>query len=147
MKRRILATLSVFSLVLTMMFSVVAASKPANASRWGGDDMDDWPLTITCDPDFPIFGPNVRETSEEVINGLQYDKGNRTISFSVKNYSPKIVKIVKKKKKGPFPTFWVKGLKKGYAHIKVSIKIKYAQDGKKRYTWDIKKYPVGHNDD
>ena len=147
MKRRVLATAMVFSLVLTMMFSVVAASRPAKASRWGGDDMDDWPLTITCDPDFPLFGPNPGETCEELISGLQYDKGNRTVSFSVKNYSKKIVKIKKIKKSGPFPKFWVKGLKKGYAHIKVTIKIKYAQAGKKTYTWDIKKYPVGHNDD
>ena len=148
MKRKVLSTLTVFSLVITMMFSVIAACKPAKASRWGGDEMDDWPLTITCDPDFPIIGPDQPgDTREESIGGLQYEKGNRTVAFSVKNYSPDIVKIVKKKKKGPFPTFWVKGLKKGYAHIKVTIKIKYAQAGKTKYSWNIKKYPVGHNED
>ncbi|MBR6228778.1 MAG: hypothetical protein IKQ97_03495 [Eubacterium sp.] len=149
MKKRLMTTAVVFSLVFTMMLSVVSVSKPAKASknRWGGDEMDDWPLTITCDPDFPIIGPEVGESREEQISGLQYDKGNRTLAFSVKNYSPDVVEIYKKKKNGPFPGFWVKGLKKGYAHIKVSIKIKYAQNGKKKYTWDIKKYPVGHNDD
>ena len=49
------------------------------------------------DPDFPIFGPEVGEEHEEVIQGLQYEKGNRMTSFKIKNYSPKIVKISKKK--------------------------------------------------
>ena len=148
MKKRVLATMMVFSLMITMILSVAVSEKGAAAkkNRWGGDEMDDWPLSITCSPDFPIIGPNVGEVREESVGQLQYDKGNRTVSFSVKNYSPKIVKIVKKKKGGPFPTFWVKGLKKGKAHIKVSIKVKYAQNGKKKYVWNIKKYPVGYND-
>ncbi len=84
MKRKILSTLTVFSLVITMMFSVIAACKPAKASRWGGDEMDDWPLTITCDPDFPIFGPDQPgDTREEMVSGLQYEKGNRTVALSL----------------------------------------------------------------
>ena len=110
--------------------------------------MDDWPISISCDPSFPIFGPEVDETRSEVIQGLQYEKGNRMTSFKVKNYSPKIVKIGKIKKNTKYGgDFDVTGLKKGYAHIKVIVTLKYAQDGKKKYVWNIKKYPVGHNDD
>ena len=148
MKKRLLATVMVFSLIFTMALAVAATNKPAQASRWGGDDMDDWPLQISCDPDFPIIGPEVGEDREESIMGLQYDKGNRMTSFKVKNYSPKIVKISKIKKNTEYGgNFYAKGLKKGYAHIKVIIKLKYAQDGKKKYVWNIKKYPVGHNED
>jgi hypothetical protein len=42
--------------------------------------------------------------------------------------------------------FSVKGLKKGKAHIKVTVKLKKAQYGKKKYVWNIKKYRVGYND-
>ena len=154
MKRKLLATAMMFALMLSLVYPIAnsdsqatAASKVPASNRWGGDDMDDWPLSITCDPEFPIIGPNVGETREEQVGSLQYDKGNRMLSLSVKNYSPDVVEIVKVKKKGPFPNFYVKGLKRGYAHIKVTAKIKYAQAGKKKYTWDIKKYPVGHNDD
>ncbi len=68
--------------------------------------------------------------------------------MKIKNYSKDIVKIGKKKINTEYgANFKVKGLKKGYAHIKVIVKIKYAQDRKTTYVWDIKKYPVGHNDD
>ena len=142
MKKRILATMMVFSLALTMMFAVADTNKPAKASA-----DDDWPLSISCSPDFPIIGPNVGETREEQISNLMYEKGKRVVSLTVKNYSPKIVKITKIKKKGAFPYFKVKGLKKGYAHLKVKVKLNRKQAGKKTYTWNIKKYPVGHNDD
>ncbi len=141
MKKRVLATLTVFSLVLTMMLSVVAASKPAQANAEDG-----WPLSITCDPGFPIIGPNVGETREENVGSLM--DGNKVVKISVKNYSPKIVKIKKKKRYDKYGAYFeVKGLKKGYAHIKVTAKLKKAQYGKKKYVWNIKKYPVGHNDD
>ena len=143
MKKRMVAIVMMFSLVLSMMISVTATNTESLA-----DAMDDWPLQISCDPDWPIIGPEVGETREESIQGLQSDKGNRMTSFKVKNYSPDIVKITKIKKNTEYGgNFFVKGLKKGYAHIKVIVKLKKAQDGKKNYVWNIKKYPVGHNDD
>ncbi|MCR4604485.1 MAG: hypothetical protein K5639_00615 [Eubacterium sp.] len=141
MKKRVLATMMVFSLLITTMISVTTSNRDALANAEDG-----WPLSITCDPGFPIIGPNVGETRKEEIGSLQYDKGIRVKSLSVKNYSPKIVKIVKKKKSGAFPYFKVKGLKKGKAHIKVTVKLNKAQYGKKKYVWNIKKYPVGYND-
>ena len=148
MRKRLKATAIIISVIFAMMFSVLATSKVAMAKDWCGDAMDDWPLQISCDPDYPIIGPEVDETREESISGLQYEKGNRIKSLKVKNYSKKIVKITKIKKNTLWGgNFYVKGLKKGYAHIKVIVKLKYAQDGKKKFVWNIKKYPVGHNDD
>ena len=155
MKRKLFATLMVFTLMLSMVYPIAQSGTPATAavrfhiaSRWGGDEMDDWPLSISCDPDYPIIGPEVGETREESITALQYEKGNRVKSMKIKNYSKDIVKIGKKKINTEYGAYFkVKGLKKGYAHIKVIVKIKYAQDGKTTYVWDIKKYPVGHNDD
>ena len=145
MKKRVIATAMMFSLVLTMVFSFAVSVMTAEAkSPWGGDDMDDWPLAISCDPEWPLFGPEVGETREEVVSGLQ--KGNKITSYTIKNYSPKIVKIVKKKKTSSGLSFKIKGKKKGYAHIKVVVKLKIAQNEKKKYVWNIKKYPVGHND-
>lgn len=128
----------VFSMVLTTVASVIVSDKKSAA-----DAMSDWPLTISADPDYPLIGPNVGEKTEIVIDGLK--KGNKITSFKVKNYSSKIVKITKKKKTSSGASIWVKGLKKGKAHIKVTVKLKRAQDGKKTYVWNIKKYPVGYN--
>ena len=139
MKKRVLATMMVLSLMITTIASVIASDKKSAA-----DAMSDWPLAISADPDYPLFGPNVGDKTEIVISGLK--KGNKITSFTVKNYSPKIVKIYKKKKTSSGASFWVKGLKKGKAHIKVTVKIKRAQEGKKKYVWNIKKYPVGYND-
>ena len=148
MKKKLVAMVMMLSLFLSLIIPIAAPCKEALASRWGGDDMDDWPISISCDPDFPIFGPEVGEEHEEVIQGLQYEKGNRMTSFKIKNYSPKIVKISKKKMNTEYGgNFTVTGLKKGYAHIKVTVKLKYAQNEKKTYVWNIKKYPVGHNED
>lgn len=147
MKKRILATAMLFSLVLAMMVTVVISEKKVSADQWWehSDEMDDWPISITCDPDFPLFGPNVGEIKEEYIQGLQ--EGNKIVSFSVKNYSKKTVKIVKKKKNTKYGAYFkVKGLKKGKAHIKVTVKLKYAQNGTKKFVWDIKDYPVGYNE-
>ena len=140
MKRRVLATFTVFSLVLTTMFSAIATDKSAKANAEDG-----WPPSISCSPDFPIFGPNVGETKEEGVTSIM--KGNKVVSISVKNYSPKIVKIKKKKRFDKYGAYFsVKGLKKGKAHIKVTVKLKKAQYGKKKYVWNIKKYRVGYND-
>ncbi|MEE3468530.1 MAG: hypothetical protein VZQ83_08825 [Eubacterium sp.] len=43
-------------------------------NRWGGDDMDDWPITVTADRG---VGPEVGQSYDEYIFGLQYEKGNR----------------------------------------------------------------------
>ena len=140
MKRRVLSTFTVLSLVLTMMFSVIATVKSAKANAEDG-----WPLSISCNPDFPIIGPNVGETREENVGSIM--DGNKIISLSVKNYSPDIVKIKKKKRYDEYGAyFYVKRLKKGKAHIKVTVKLKKAQYGKKKYVWNIKKYRVGYND-
>ena len=140
MRKRVLATMLVFSMVLTIVASVIVPDKKSAA-----DAMSDWPLAISADPNdpYPPIGPNVGEKTEIVISGLK--KGNKITSFKVKNYSPKIVKIAKKKKTSSGASIWVKGLKKGEAHIKVTVKLKRAQDGKKTYVWNIKKYPVGYN--
>lgn len=139
MKKKLVAMVMMLSLVLSMMYSVIASNTDAIA------EVDDWPLQISCDPEWPLFGPEVREKREESISGLC--EGNKVTSIKVKNYSPKIVKISKVKKNSAGGSFWVKGLKKGYAHIKVTVKLKKKQDGKKKYVWNIPKYPVGHNDD
>lgn len=119
--------------------------EPKVAAGNKSDAESDWPLTISCDPGYPLFGPEVGEIREEVVSGLR--EGNSITSFTVKNYSPKIVKIVSKKKNTSYGAmFKVKGLKKGKAHIKVTVKLKKAQDGKKKYVWNIKKYPVGYNE-
>ena len=150
MKKKLIAMFMMFSLVLSMMFSVAATNQTSLAkNHWGCSDTEDYPLQLSCDPSWPIIGPEVGETREESISGLRGgSEGNRIISIKVKNYSPKIVKIKKVKKNKEYGAqIWIKGLKKGYAHIKVTVKLKYAQSGKKKYVWNIKKYPVGHNDD
>ncbi len=147
MKKKFMVTAMLFSLLIaTIVIFVISEEKVwANGSWENGDEMDDWPISLSCDPEWPLFGPEVGEIKEEVIQGLQ--EGNKIVSFSVKNYSKKVVKIVKKKKNTKYGAYFkVKGLKKGKAHLKVTVKLKYAQDGKKKYVWDIKDYPVGYND-
>ena len=149
MKKKLLSMVMVLSLVLTTMLSVAATNQTSLAkNHWGCSDTEDYPISISCDPEWPLFGPNVGETREESISGLRGgSEGNRITSLKVKNYSPKIVKIVKTKKNKKWGAqIWIKGLKKGKAHIKVTVKLKYAQSGKKTYVWNIKKYPVGYND-
>ena len=145
-QKGLLSIVMVFSLVFSLVLSLALPCETSYAKKpWGGDEMDDWPLTISCDPNYPIIGPEVGEIHEESITGLQ--KGNKIKSFTIKNYSPKIVKIVKKKKNTSYgAVFKVKGRKKGKAHIKITVKLKYAQHGKKKYVWNLKKYPVGYND-
>ena len=148
MKKKILSTVMMFTLLLTTMLSVSVSNTDSVAkNHWGCSDTEDYPISISCDPSWPLIGPEVGETREEVVQGLRGDEGNRITSIKVKNYSPKIVKIKKVKKNKEYGAqIWIKGLKKGKAHIKVTVKLKYAQSGKKTYVWNIKKYPVGYND-
>ena len=41
-----------FSLVFATMLPMVTSDKAVEAkkNRWGGDEMDDWPLSISCNP-------------------------------------------------------------------------------------------------
>ena len=142
MKKNLLSKVMLFALFLATIVIFVISEKKVPTSA---DAMDDWPLSISCDPDFPLFGPEVGEIKEEYIQGLL--EGNKIVSFSVKNYSKKIVKIVKKKKNTSYGAYFkVKGLKKGKAHLKITVKLKHAQDGIKKYVWDIKDYPVGYDE-